>query len=187
MDKFSELLSLARRRDSHALEELFRYTSSILCNRMHVPLPVVRRRVSSSDVVQDALLLALKSIDRFQGTTEPEYRAWVLKIARGVSADVVRTHLYAAKRSCKTEEEVVNDFSPQCGTSPSQRVVRDEMIANLQKIIDRLPEAQRVAFRYKYFDCLTLSSIAEKMNRSEVAVAGLLKRGLAFLRSESKE
>jgi RNA polymerase sigma-70 factor (ECF subfamily) len=48
--------------------------------------------------------------------------------------------------------------------------------------MDQLPETQREALRLRYVEGLSLKEIAEKMDKTEMAAAGLLKRGLQSLR-----
>ena len=67
-------------------------------------------------------------------------------------------------------------------TSPSQRVVRGEQAERLATALASLPEDQRTAVVLKHFHDQSLAQIAEQLDRSTLAVAGLLKRGLKKLR-----
>ena len=49
-------------------------------------------------------------------------------------------------------------------------------------LLGKLPQDQREALRLRYLEGKTLLEIAERLDRSEMAVAGLLKRGLRSLR-----
>jgi RNA polymerase sigma-70 factor (ECF subfamily) len=62
--------------------------------------------------------------------------------------------------------------------------MRDEVAASLAISLKRLPETQAEAIRLRYLEGCSLRDIAERMNKSELAVAGLLKRGLRSLRDE---
>jgi RNA polymerase sigma-70 factor (ECF subfamily) len=50
------------------------------------------------------------------------------------------------------------------------------------RAIEQLPDQQRDAIMLRYFQKTTLEEIANHMQKSKPAVAGLLKRGLATLR-----
>jgi RNA polymerase sigma-70 factor (ECF subfamily) len=52
----------------------------------------------------------------------------------------------------------------------------------LAQAVETLPEDQREAIRLRYLEGWSLAQIAEHFDRSQVAVAGLLKRGLRGLR-----
>ena len=68
-------------------------------------------------------------------------------------------------------------------SSPSQRSRRKEQLLELCDALERLPEAQREAVRLHYLENRKLVEIAEQLDRSPSAVAGLLKRGLSKLRA----
>jgi RNA polymerase sigma-70 factor (ECF subfamily) len=70
------------------------------------------------------------------------------------------------------------------GPTPSQRVAIGEHVLLVADAIDRLPEAQREAIRLHYLEGLKLSEVAETLNKSTGAIAGLLHRGMKTLRSQ---
>jgi RNA polymerase sigma-70 factor (ECF subfamily) len=61
-------------------------------------------------------------------------------------------------------------------------VIRAEAAVNLAHAIDELPEDQRVAVRMRHLDGLGIDQIAEKMDKTPAAIAGLIRRGLQSLR-----
>ena len=68
--------------------------------------------------------------------------------------------------------------------SPSQRIQRDEAGLELADFLKSLPEAQREALVLQHWHGWTVSRIAQHMDRTPAAVAGLLKRGLRELRTK---
>ena len=67
-------------------------------------------------------------------------------------------------------------------TTPSQQAVRNENAGKLAAALAKIPESQRQAIVLKHFHNKPLAEIAVELDRSELAVAGLLKRGLQKLR-----
>lgn len=67
-------------------------------------------------------------------------------------------------------------------TSASQKAIRSERQLRLQAVINELPEGQREAVQLRYLEGLKVGEIAKQMDRSEEAVAGLLKRGLSAIK-----
>jgi RNA polymerase sigma-70 factor (ECF subfamily) len=65
--------------------------------------------------------------------------------------------------------------------------MRTEAGIRLQQAIDELPDHQREAVRLRHLQGWSLAQIAALLDRSEVAVAGLLKRGLRRLRDGLRE
>jgi len=73
---------------------------------------------------------------------------------------------------------------PADNTSPSDRAIRHEQSVALANALTQLPEAQRTALelRYLHEPPYSLADIGGQMQRTEKAVAGLLRRGLDKLK-----
>ena len=67
-------------------------------------------------------------------------------------------------------------------SSPSQQACRSEASIALADVLAQLPEDQQTAVEMKYLQGCSVAAIAEAMERSEMAVGGLLRRGLKRLR-----
>lgn len=70
---------------------------------------------------------------------------------------------------------------------PSQKAQRNEQVLQLCDALEQLPKTQREALQLHYCQSCTLAEIAEQMERTSAAVAGLLKRGLRKLRESMRE
>ena len=68
------------------------------------------------------------------------------------------------------------------GSSPSQKAVRNEEAVCLAEALAALPEAQREAVVLHHLQHLSLDAVAQLLDRTPAAVAGLIKRGLRELR-----
>jgi RNA polymerase sigma-70 factor (ECF subfamily) len=191
-DGISQLLELARTGDAAAQEQLF-----ALCREQLYPQAKhqldsqLRIRVDASDVVQQTLLKAQRDLPAFQGQESAEWWAWIRRILENNIAEEVRKHMLAQKRDLRRDQSL-DDSRGDAGplkqylagqlTSPSQKAMRREARRVLKQTIETLPAAQREAIRMRYLQEMPLSDIAEVMGRSELAVGGLLKRGLQSLR-----
>lgn len=163
-------------------------------NQIHDKLRV---RCDTSDLVQRTLLEATKSFQRFRGTTEPEFSAWLKRILAAQLADAVRAHLAAGKRSLHKERRIcfgdddsasISWYEPVATqTSPSMRVIRAERALRLAQLLAQLPPDQQEALRLRHMEGLRIDEIAERMQRTETAVGGLLKRGLKKLRDQMSD
>ena len=65
---------------------------------------------------------------------------------------------------------------------PDLAMEQEEQLLSLVAALARLPEAQREAVTLHYWSGWTLMQIAEQLERSRDATAGLIKRGLRQLR-----
>ena len=63
-------------------------------------------------------------------------------------------------------------------SSPSQHVSKKEELLRLADALTELPEAQRDAVILRHLQGMSLAEVANQLDRSEAAVAGLVYRGL---------
>jgi len=142
-------------------------------------------RIDSSDVVQQTYLSAVRKFDEFSGDDADALAGWLQLIHERNLIDTARKHLVAEKRSVGREEtlietEALDDVEL---TSPSQRLMKGESAVRLAGALAFLPDDQSEAIRLRHLDGWSLEKIAERMDRSKRAVAGLLHRGLENLRN----
>jgi RNA polymerase sigma-70 factor (ECF subfamily) len=186
--EIGEMIQLARRGDRDALGRLlegYRPWLHILAQRQ-IGGPLARR-VDASDVVQDTFLEAHRDFGRFAGATGPEVMAWLSRVLDNNVAETIRNQAMTAKRAVGREQELGASTAvlrePTSGrTSPSQRAMRSEEAALLARAIAGLPADQAEAVRLRHLEGWSLAQIAEHMDRSPVAAAGLIKRALQNLR-----
>ena len=141
-------------------------------------------RLDASDLVQQTCLSVLGRLPQFDGRDEGQFIAWLKSIHEHNIQDAIRDHLKTAKRAAGREVAVdAEQLAAQLrASSPSQRVLVGESAARLAAALQDLPEDQREAVRLRYLEGRSLAEIAERMNRTVVAAAGLVKRGLIQLR-----
>ena len=189
-----ELLTAARR-DRSALGDLLECYRGSLMRKAERRLARLRRRCDASDIVQQTLAEAIDRFRGFAGSTEPEFSAWINAIHRHVIENAVRVHIQAQKRSVARETaldfghgsaafpmELASDES-----TPSTRLMRGEKSARLVHLLDSLPERQAFALRMRFYEKLPMRDLADLLGVSEVAAAGLIKRGLQNLRQRLHE
>jgi RNA polymerase sigma-70 factor (ECF subfamily) len=142
-------------------------------------------------LVQQPLLEAHRDVAQFRGRTVGEQAAWLRQILARTLADALRTY-GRGKRNVGLErslEAAITESSAQMGawlaaqqSSPSQRAQSDEDAVRLAETLAELPEPQREAVVLKHCQGWSMAQIGEHLGRSPVAVASLLRRGLAHLR-----
>jgi RNA polymerase sigma-70 factor (ECF subfamily) len=130
----------------------------------------------------------------FRGETEAQFVAWLKAILASKLAEATQTHIVTQKRSVKRERSFEAGDAIDSGArdgiavfegkeeSPSAAAMRGESAVTLAQAMEQLSERQYEAIRLRYIEGRSLSSIAESMESTEYAVAGLLKRGLVGLR-----
>lgn len=174
--------------DYAALEQFRRHL--VLLAGLHLD-PRIRAKLDPSDVVQQTLLEAFQTLDRFRGGSVEQQGAWLRKILAHNLAKAGRD-LRCQKRDVRRErslEAALNGSSARLEarlaaeqTSPSEKAMRRERLVELAAALSRLPPAQRDVVLLHYCEDLPVLAIGERLGRSPAAVAGLLRRGLKRLR-----
>jgi RNA polymerase sigma-70 factor (ECF subfamily) len=153
-------------------------------------------KLDPSDLVQQTLLEAFEKRDQFRGETSGEMAAWLRQILAHNLADALRS-LRRGKRDVAREQQLGQALDASSmrleallaaeQTSPSMHVARDEQAVELANALAQLPDAQREALVLQHWHGWPLKQIAEHLDRTPTAVAGLLKRGLKQLREIMKK
>jgi RNA polymerase sigma-70 factor, ECF subfamily len=154
--------------------------------------PRLRGKLDPSDVVQQTLLQAHENRDQLRGQSEGERVAWLRKILANNLAEAVRKYTRkqrdvslersleaALEQSSARLEGWLADYS-----SPSQQVLRQEILLRLAHALAELPEDQSTAVELHHLQGLSLKEVGAAMERSKESVAGLLFRAIKKLRKQ---
>jgi RNA polymerase sigma-70 factor (ECF subfamily) len=153
--------------------------------------PRYRDRIDLSGVVQQTLVEAWRAGSRLQDYSDAHRVAWLRNALAHNLADAMRK-LGTAKRNVSRERalgDALAESSARLETllaaaqsSPSQQVVRHELLLRLPAALAGLPENQRRAIELHHLEGRTLAEAADVLGLSKPAVAGLVHRGLQKLR-----
>lgn len=156
----------------------------------------LRSKLDPSDIVQQTLLQAHRAMSDFRGKSDAEMAAWLRQILARNLAHAVRD-FGRDKRNVNRERSVqaaVDASSARLEawlaaeqSSPSQKAQRNEQVLQLCYALEHIPESQREAVQLHYWQGCTLAEIAERLDRTPAAAAGLLKRGMRKLRELMQE
>lgn len=190
-----EPISIDPARASHRdqLGELLEEYRNTLVARAERKLgTMIQQRMGASDVVQQTYLEAFRAIEDFRGESPGELVAWLTKILDHNITNAVRDH-QAGKRNVKREQtlrvstgldsHVMPASEPVADVpSPSTRAIQHEDENYVDGLLGRLPADQQTAVRLRY-QGMSLTEIADQMDRTKSSVASLIKRGLQNLRA----
>jgi RNA polymerase sigma-70 factor (ECF subfamily) len=188
----ADLLVRARAGDAHAVNGLFAACRNYvgLLARTQVE-SWLRAKVDASDLVQQTLLEAYRDFERFQGTTEAEWLAWLRRIVAHNAVDFARHYQGAEKRQACREVPLspASDSGPPkgpgelaaAGESPSQQLVRRERELQLAEAISGLAADHREVIVLRNLQRLPFDEVAARMGRSRPAVQMLWTRAIRKL------
>jgi RNA polymerase sigma-70 factor (ECF subfamily) len=193
-ERLDDLVRRARAGDDAALGELIEHHRPLLVHIAARQIGTrVRERSDAADVVQETALAIHRDFPHFRGVSAAEFLSWARRILDRVISGTIRAHVLTEKRAVTSERSIDASSSSIVALrerlrspdrSPSQKAVSRQEARRLLKALERLPENQRDAVSMRHLEGWSLTEIAAKMNRSELAVASLIKRGLAQLRRD---
>jgi RNA polymerase sigma-70 factor (ECF subfamily) len=190
-----ELLRQAARGDTDARQRLLDRHRGRL--RRMVAVRVDRRlsaRVDASDVVQEALADANLHLDDYLRDRPLAFYPWLRRFAWERLVALYRRHVLAEKRSVTREERGALLLSDQSagaladrllapGTSPSHRVIRDELLDRVRAALARLAAKDREVLVMRHLEQLSTGEVADVLGISEGAVMTRQTRALVRLRA----
>ncbi|WP_442512233.1 sigma-70 family RNA polymerase sigma factor [Novipirellula sp. SH528] len=192
----SELLRLARAGDAASVGALLSKYGNYMEVITQAQLDArVRRRVSSSDVVQETMLEAHRDFEKFSGSTMAEFTGWLRKILINNLARTVETHLLAAKRDVRQERSLENaddaltrshlrieSMLSDHARSPASEADHQEALVEMANAIANLPAEYREVIVLRHVEGLPFSDVAERMKRTPGAARMLWMRAIERLR-----
>lgn len=178
-----ELLATARRGDRDALGKLLEHYRAYLRILAQRQLDgKLAARIDASDLVQQTCLSAHRNFANFAGD-DRDFLAWLRQIHDQNLRNALRDHVSAEKRAIGREATGDSLGSlAAVASSPSRRLMQSESAVQLARCLEQLPADQSNAVRLRHLEGWSIRDIADEMQRSEQAVAGLLKRGMQQLR-----
>jgi RNA polymerase sigma-70 factor (ECF subfamily) len=155
----------------------------------------LRRRFDPSDLVQDTLVLAHNKKSQCHAQTEGGRVCWLLQILRNVVRDRIRFEM-ADIRNPEREQSLaaVDESSAHFqsviadrGEPPDREAERHEMQLRLAEALQQLPEDECDAVVCHYLWDRPVAEIAQRIGRTQKAVAALWWRGCERLKKLLKD
>lgn len=181
---------LRRARGAHGEEigkllELYRpYLLSVAGQEIDAEL---QAKAGESDLVQSAILTAVRTFARFRGTSAPEIKSWLRRILLNTIDDWHRSYFATAKRAAYREQSLDDsrDLKQQLAIgysqSPGAKLDQQDRFTSIRTAMTELNDAQRTVIQWYWLDGKELAEIAAITNRSEAAVRMLLNRAIRRL------
>jgi RNA polymerase sigma-70 factor (ECF subfamily) len=188
------LLDGLQRGDQQALAALFSRHRERLRKMVEFRLDArLRGRVSTSDVLQEAYIDALKRLPHYQALPGVPFFVWLRWVAVQRLVDVHRQHLGAQVRNVGKEVrlgqgDLIEASSEKMAelmgdlTSPSQAAQRSETLARLREALDRLDSIDREVLALRHFEELNNYEVAALLGIQTAAASKRYVRALERLK-----
>jgi len=189
--KTQRLVTLAQAGDESALDRL----CAVYGERIHRILRMrmgkeLRSKMESMDLVQDAFISALRSLENFTYKNEGDFLRWLSQIAENRLRDHV-DKLHTDKRDIhkeiplnnnrQSQDSFVRTPGPIAVTTPSMIISRQEELDKLEKAIDKLKPEYREVIVLSKIEGLSHIEIGKKLGKKPHAVCMLLSRAITAL------
>jgi RNA polymerase sigma-70 factor (ECF subfamily) len=148
-------------------------------------------RLDPSDVVQESLAEAARLLPDYLRERPLPFYPWLRQLAGERLAKLHRRHLHAGKRDVRREEaqpltdESARDLAQRLlasGLSPSNEMVRRELLVRVRAALQQLPERDREVLTLRYLEQMRTREIAEVLGVAEGTVKSRHVRALERLR-----
>jgi RNA polymerase sigma-70 factor (ECF subfamily) len=171
------ILLRARGGDSDARETLAGRYLTVLGRWAHGRLPrAARDLVDTDDIVQSAIVKALRRLDSFEARGEGAFLAYL----RQILLNQIRDEARRAKR--RPQHQELKDDLYASLRSPLEEVIGKESLERYESALDRLPENQKQAVILRLDLGFRYREIAEAIGSPTPSAARfLVARGLAHL------
>jgi RNA polymerase sigma-70 factor (ECF subfamily) len=185
------LVALAKDGDQSALNRLCEVYSERVLRIVRMRMgSELRSRQESMDIVQDAFISAMRSLENFTYQNEGDFLRWVSKIVENRIRDNLEK-LHANKRDIRkeiplnnksaTQDTFVGTFEPMDTTTPSLILSNGEGLNKLEKAIDELKPEYREVIILTKLEGLSHKEVGDKLGKSPDAVRMLLARAMSAL------
>lgn len=174
------LVARAQQKDYHAFEELVkRYEGRIYGHTLRL----LGNREDAQDVLQETFLNVFKGLENFRG--DSTFSTWIYRIA-------TNNALMRLRKLSHSERELDDELPPpesmkrQALAShildPKDALLEKEMLHELDKAVERLPEKYRTIFLLRDVEEFPTDRTAQVLGISEAAVKSRLHRARLFIR-----
>ena len=170
--------------DNDAMSQLIeRHTKRV---RSYIRM-LVKNAEMTDDLLQETFIKVVRMVDAGRYTESGKFLSWVLRIAHNLVID----HFRQLKNS-KTINEAEAGYDV-VGTlriaesSLEDKIVTEQIHADLRTLVELLPAEQREVVRLRYFSELSFKDIAEQTDVSINTALGRMRYALINLRNMIRE
>ena len=176
----------------HSVPDLEQYRSYLKALADMQLNPRIRAKEDVSDVVQLTLMQAHQHLMSYRGASEAELRAWLKRILINRLINLSKRYT-AQKRDVRRELSIDHQLEQSAArlashlagdqSTPSQRMMNEERGEQVAEAMATLLDDERTAVLLKHVHNFRVAEIAEYLDRTPDAIAGLLRRALKKLRN----
>ncbi len=168
--------------DEQALEILYERYKGLIYSLM---LQILGDHGQAEEVTQDTFARIWRQASGYR-TSRATVKTWLVSIARNRAIDVLRKRRSRVDENSAMWADGVLETLPAKGT-PEQNVEESDMRRRVRTAISQLPEEQRSVLTLAYFEGLSHSKIAERLQQPLGTVKGRVRIAMRTLQGKFRE
>jgi RNA polymerase sigma-70 factor (ECF subfamily) len=143
-------------------------------------LRIVRDQRDAEEVVQDVFAQAWRQSSRY-AAARGSVIGWLMTLARSRAIDRARSR--RARPDATGDSEAIVDLSDQ-SASADEQLASTEQAGQVRAALERLPLLQRLAIELAFYEGLTHTEIADRLEQPLGTVKARIRQGLLRLRDQ---
>lgn len=173
-----ELVSLYVNGNDRAFEVLLNRHKTQVYTKI---LTLVRDREVADDLFQDTFIKVINTLREGRYNEEGKFLPWVMRIAHNLAIDYFRK----GKKMPMVRSDENNDVFSTISNDDlhiEDKLIRDQTLSDVKKLIRYLPEEQRVVVMMRHYYGMSFKEIAETCDISINTALGRMRYALINLR-----
>lgn len=180
LNEDAELVDRLRRREPDAMADLYdrygRLTYSLI-------LRVVRNQAAAEDLVQETFLRVWNRVQHFDAQ-KGALGTWILTVARNRAIDYLRS---AERRMMDSSTDLDRLDHPSMFSNMDTDLLNIDRVRLLKTAFEKLPANHRTVLELAYYEGLSQTEMAERLNQPLGTVKTWVRTALRALREQLGE
>ncbi|AEV31779.1 RNA polymerase sigma factor [Owenweeksia hongkongensis] len=135
----------------------------------------------ANDIFQDTFVKVINTLKRGKYNEEGKFLQWTMRIAHNLIIDHYRREKRMPTMS-PTDEFNIFDVLKDNSLNVESSLIKEQIEADLHKLIDQLPEDQKEVLKLRHFSGLSFKEISEQTGVSINTALGRMRYALINLR-----
>jgi RNA polymerase sigma-70 factor (ECF subfamily) len=148
---------------------------------------IVRDSDLTEDIFQETFLKVIMTIKQGRYTENGKFKAWIMRIAHNLIIDNFRQE--RNENTISNDELDVDLFNDirLCEGTVEDRMIKNQILADIKKMIKHLPENQREVLEMRYYHDMSFREIADTTGVSINTALGRMRYAILNMRRMAEE
>lgn len=148
---------------------------------------IVRNRDLTEDIFQETFVKVIMTIKQGRYIENGKFKAWITRIAHNLIIDYFRQE--RSENTISNDDVEVDLFNniKLCDGTIEDMIVRNQVLSDIKKLIQHLPDSQREVLEMRYYQDLSFKEIADITGVSINTALGRMRYAILNMRRLAAE